>query len=169
MSGLVEVRAATVGDADAVARIYNLGIDSRQATFETEHRTAAEMADRIDGTAPRHAFLVASVDGRVAGWAATFPYSPRRAYDGVAEYSVYVDPGVHGRGVGRALLAELLRRARQSGVHKVTSRVLAENTASLALAEQLGFRVVGTQLSHARLDGQWRDVVLVEALLLPGE
>ena len=165
----VEVRSAGVEDAAEVARIYNTGIASRQATFETEHRTSADMTARITGTGPRHAFLVALVDGRVAGWAATFPYSARAVYDGVAEYSVYVDPEVHGRGVGRALLSELLVRARAAGLHKVTSRVFPENTASLTLAESLGFRVVGTHHAHARLDGRWQDVLTVEALLLPEE
>ncbi|WP_372593374.1 N-acetyltransferase family protein, partial [Actinotalea sp.] len=120
MTPPVEVRLARVEDAEAVARIYNTGIASRQATFETEHRTAADMAARITGTSPRHAFVVALLDGSVAGWAATFPYSPRAAYAGVAEYSVYVDPAAHGRGVGRALLTDLLARARAAGLHKVT-------------------------------------------------
>ncbi|MBX9244142.1 N-acetyltransferase family protein [Actinotalea ferrariae] len=165
MSSPVAVRDATAADAPAVTAIYNAGIDSRQATFETQHRTADDMRDRIAATAERHAFLVAEVDGAVVGWAATFPYSARPAYDGVAEYSVYVDPSAQGCGIGRALLATLLDRARASGLHKVTSRVFPENTASLALAERLGFRVVGTHVRHARLDGAWRDVVTVEALL----
>ena len=176
MSAPVEVRAATVEDSEAVARIYNAGIDSRQATFETEHRVAPEMAERIAATGRRHAFLVATSEKEgtqtgtlVVGWAATFPYSPRPAYDGVAEYSVYVAPEVRGQGVGGALLGELLTRARASGLHKVTSRVFPENAASLGLAERHGLRVVGTHRSHARLDGLWRDVVTVEAVLLPDE
>lgn len=163
-TGLV-VRDATGDDASAAAAVYNAGIDSRQATFETEHRSAEEMSARIARTGETHAFLVAELDGRVVGWAATFPYSARPAYAGVAEYSVYVDPAAQGRGVGRALVAELLDRARGAGLHKVTSRIFPENTASLALAERLGFRVVGTHLRHAQLDGAWRDVVTVEALL----
>lgn len=162
----VTVRDATTADAAAVAGIYNAGIESRQATFETEHRSPDDMAARIGATGPRHSFLVAELDAAVVGWAATFPYSPRRVYDGVAEYSVYVEPAVHARGVGRALLVELLARARRAGVHKVTGRVFPENAASLALAERVGFRVVGTHHAHARLDGVWRDVVTVEALLL---
>jgi len=121
------------------------------------------MAERITGTRAPYAFLVAADDGQVRGWAATYPYSPRRAYDGVAEYSVYVDEP--GRGTGRLLLAELLRRAEETGLHKVTSRVFPENLASLALARQFGFREVGTHLRHARLDDVWRDVVTVEVLL----
>lgn len=158
----MRIRDATVQDAPAVARIYNAGLDTRNATFETEHRTAQEMVDRIAGTAPPYAFLVVDNAG-VQGWAATYPYSPRPAYRGVAEYSVYV--AQPGRGTGRALLAELLRRAEEAGLHKVTSRIFPENGASRALAQRLGFREVGTHLRHARLDGLWRDVLTVEVLL----
>jgi len=161
---------ATGLHAGAVAAIYNAGIDSRLATFETEHRTAEQMAERIRGTRPPHAFLVAQPGpgpGQVVGWAATFPYSPRPVYGGIAEYSVYVDPHAHGRGFGLALLAALLERARHAGLHKVTGRVFPENVASLRLAETLGFRVVGTHVAHAQLDSVWRDVVTVEALLHP--
>lgn len=158
----MRVRAATVQDAAAVARIYNAGLDGRNATFETTHRTAPDMAERITGTRAPYAFLVAD-DGGVQGWAATYPYSPRPAYDGVAEYSVYVaEPG---RGTGALLLAELLRRAEESGLHKVTSRVFPENAASRALARRFGFREVGTHLRHAQLDGRWRDVLTIEVLL----
>ncbi|GGC07409.1 arsinothricin resistance N-acetyltransferase ArsN1 family A [Cellulomonas carbonis] len=160
------VRDATPDDAGTVAVIVNAGIDARTATFETEHRTTGAMAERIASTSPRHAFLVAELDGVVVGWAATYPYSPRAVYDGVAEYSIYVAPDAHGRGVGSALLGALLDRARAAGLHKVTSRVFPENAASLALAARHGFEVVGTHRSHARLDGVWRDVVTVEVLLL---
>ena len=159
----MRVRDAQRGDAAEVARAYNAGLDSRNATFETVHRTAEELAERITGTRAPYAFLVAEDDGRVHGWAATCPYSPRPVYDGVAEYSVYVDePGC---GTGRLLLEELLRRAEEAGLHKVTSRVFPENAASRALARRLGFREVGTHLRHARLDGVWRDVLTIEVLL----
>lgn len=99
------------------------------------------------------------------GWAASYPYSPRPVYATVAEYSVYVAPEAAGRGVGRALLSALEERAEQGGLHKLTSRIFPENTASLALARSLGFREVGLHRRHARLDGVWRDVVTVEVLL----
>lgn len=159
------VRPATSADANAVAAIYNEGVDSRQATFETTRRTASEMAERIQATAPPHCYVVATEADAVVGWAATYPYSPRPVYAGIAEYSVYVASAAHGLGVGRALLTAVLKHARAHGLHKITSRIFPENTASLALAERLGFRIVGTHVAHAQLDGQWRDVVTVEALL----
>lgn len=99
------------------------------------------------------------------GLGATFPYSSRPVYQGIAEYSVYVHTDAHGQGVGRAVLSELLTRASRTGLHKVTSRIFPENRASLVIAEQLGFRLVGRHAAHARLDGVWRDVVTVEVLL----
>ena len=162
------IRAATTDDAQAVAAIYNEGVESRTATFETTRCSAAKMAERIAATAPPHCYLVATKADAVIGWAATYPYSPRPVYAGIAEYSVYVASVAHGLGVGRALLAALLDQARAHGLRKVTSRIFPENTASLTLAERSGFRVVGTHLAHAQLDGQWRDVVTVEVLLHPG-
>lgn len=122
MSGLV-VRLADPDDAAQVAVIYNAGIDSRLATFETEHRTAADMLERITSTRPPHSFVVAEQAGTVVGWAAMFPYSARPVYAGIAEYSVYVHPDAQGAGVGRLLLTALLERARAQGLHKVTSRI----------------------------------------------
>lgn len=158
------IRDATAADAGEIAAVYNAGLDTRNATFETTPRTADDMAERIAATTAPYAFLVAEQD-RLLGWAATFPYSPRPAYATVAEYSLYVAPDAQGRGVGRALLAALLERCEAGGVHKVTSRIFPENAASLALAHALGFREVGRHLRHARLDGVWRDVVTVEVLL----
>jgi L-amino acid N-acyltransferase YncA len=120
------------------------------------------MAERITGTVPPYRFLV--TDG---GWAATFAYSPRAAYGGVAEFSVYVEQPR--AGLGRALLTELLALAEADGLHKVTSRVFADNTASRALCAAVGFREVGVHLRHARLDGAWKDCVTVEVLLGPAK
>lgn len=161
----VTVRRALSGDAEAVAAIYNEGIAGRTATFETETRSPEEMARRIRGTDTRHAFLVAVQDGVVIGWAATWPYSPRPVYAGVAEFSVYVARTSRGSGAGRRLLVALLDVATAAGLHKVTSRVFPENVASRSLCAAVGFEEVGLLRRHARLDGRWRDVVVVERLL----
>ena len=98
-------------------------------------------------------------------WAATMPYSSRAAYDGVAEFSIYVAGGHQGRGAGRLVLTALLAEATRSGIHKVTSRIFSDNAASRGLCAAVGFREVGVHLRHGRLDGRWRDVVTVEVLL----
>lgn len=101
----------------------------------------------------------------MAGFAVTSPYSDRDAYAGVAECSVYVDAALRGRGIGTALLAELAREAGLRGFHKLLGKLFATNDASMRLVHRGGFRVVGTHLRHGRLDGEWRDVVLVERSL----
>jgi phosphinothricin acetyltransferase len=158
------VRAAAPADAPAIAAIYNEGIADRVATFETRprapHEVEAWFADRLP-------FIVAEVDGRVVGWARVGPYSDRCVYAGVGEHGVYVARTARGRGVGRRLLHEICAAAEAAGLYKVTSRIFAENTASVAAHVAAGFEVVGVQRRHGRLDGGWKDCVLVERLLGP--
>jgi phosphinothricin acetyltransferase len=161
----MRVRAARPEDAAAVADIYNAGIRERSSTFETRERARAEIAERI--ASERHPFLVAELDGRVAGFAATAAYSDRDVYAGVAECSVYVDAAVRGRGIGSALLAELATEAAARGFHKLLGKLFATNEASMRLVRSGGFRVVGAHLRHGQLDGEWRDVILVERSLQP--
>jgi L-amino acid N-acyltransferase YncA len=153
------VRAARNEDAAAWAEIYNQGIEERQATFETEPRTGADLIGQIERT------IVAEEAGRVVGWAGIAPYSPREAYAGIAEFSIYVDRSARGRGVGRRLLTHLAVFAEGKGYYKLTSKIFPENEASLALMRSCGFRDVGIHKRHALLDGGWRDVVVVERLL----
>ena len=156
------VRAARADDAAAVAAIYNVGIRERSSTFETREREPAEIAERIASEA---VFLVAEVDGRVVGFATTSPYSQRAAYSGIAECSVYVDPDMRGRGLGTELLAALAAEAEHQGFHKLLGKLFSTNEASTRLVAGSGFRVVGTHERHGQLDGEWRDVILVERIL----
>ena len=164
-AGGVTVRLARSADAEAVAEIYNQGIAERSATFETDPRTAAELARRIGEDPRRFPVLVAEQAGSIVGWASIGSYRDRRCYAGVGEFSVYIHRTARGRGVGRQLLAQLLVEARDRGYWKLLSRVFPANAASLALCRSLGFREVGTYEKHARLDGRWLDVVIVERLL----
>ncbi len=158
-------RAATPADAEAICAIYNAGIAGRQATFETAPRTTADVRTWFDAGLP---FLVALDDGgRVIGWARVSPYSDRCVYEGVGEHGVYVDPSARGAGVGRRLLDALAGAAEDAGFYKLTSRVFTTNAASLAVHRAAGFYEVGVQPRHGRLDGEWKDCVLVERLLGP--
>ena len=159
----MSIRAARAGDAAAVAEIYNAGIRERTSTFETRERSADEIEERIASV--RHPFLVAELDGRIAGFAATSSYSGRDVYAGVAECSVYVDPALRGRGVGTGLLDALATEAAGRGFHKLLGKLFATNEASMRLMARGGFRVVGTHHRHGRLEGEWRDVILVERSL----
>jgi L-amino acid N-acyltransferase YncA len=155
-------RSAVSHDVTAIARIYNEGIADRVATFETDPRTPADIATWL---VPGRIVVVADDDGEVIAFAATSPYRSRPCYGGVAEFSVYVAREARGRGAGRLVMKGLLERAEAAGYWKLVSRVFPENVASRALLRGLGFREVGTYEKHARLDGAWRDVVIVELLL----
>ena len=162
-TGKVRTRAATVADASAIAAIYNEGIADRIATFETEPRSATDIAGWFTG---EHLVAVAETreEGPVA-FAASFPYSSRPCYRGIGEFSVYVRRDYRGRGAGRAVLAALIEAATAAGLHKLTSRVFPENAASRALLKGLGFEEIGIHRRHGKLDGVWRDCVVVERLL----
>jgi phosphinothricin acetyltransferase len=157
------IRPARPGDAPAIAQLYNVGIAERQATFETRPREAAEVEAWLEGALP---FVVAQDgDGRVVGFARVSPYSDRCVYSGVGEHGVYVDPAARGGGVGRRLLEALAAAAQGQGLHKLTSRIFTTNAASRAVHRAAGFEEVGVQRRHGRLDGEWKDCVLVERLL----
>ena len=155
---VLEIRPFVPGDWPAVEQIYAQGIAGRLATFETETPTW-EQFDM--GRLPDHR-LVAVEDGRVVGWAAVSPTSSRECYAGVVEHSVYVDQERRGRGIGAALLQALVESAEAGGIWTIQSSIFPENEASVRLHERVGFRVVGRRERIARLDGVWRDTVLVE-------
>ncbi|MGK4578616.1 N-acetyltransferase family protein [Kitasatospora sp. HPMI-4] len=145
--------------AGQVLTVYQAGIDGGDATFETTAPAwEAFDASRLD----EHRLVAVDGDGRVLGWTAVVPVSDRRAYAGVVEHSVYVDPDAQGRGVGLALLRALLASTDAAGIWTVQSGIFPENTASLALHAKAGFRTVGTRERLGRHQGRWRDVVLVE-------
>jgi phosphinothricin acetyltransferase len=145
--------------AAQVLEIYQLGIDEGQATFETaapawEKFDAAKLAD--------HRFAALDAGGQVLGWVAATAVSDRCVYAGVVEHSVYVHPQARGRGVGMALLQALIASTEAAGIWTIQSGIFPENTASLALHERAGFRVIGTRERIGCHHGVWRDVILVE-------
>jgi phosphinothricin acetyltransferase len=155
---IVAVRPMTVADAAAVLRIYQAGLDGGQASFET----AAPDWDAFDRSRLAGHRYVAVLDDAVAGWVAVSPVSTRPVYAGVVEHSVYVDPSVHGRGVGTALLAALIASTERAGIWTIQSGIFPENTTSLRLHQRAGFRVVGIRERIGCHHGRWRDVLLIE-------
>ena len=157
------IRMATSADAGAIAEIYNQGIAERQATFETDERSRAEIAEWLGRE--REPVLVADLGSRVAGFARVIRSSDRCAYAGVGEYAIYLDPAARGQGVGARLLEELTMAAERAGYWKLIGKLFTTNAASVALARHCGFRAVGVHERHGRLDGEWKDLLVVERLL----
>jgi phosphinothricin acetyltransferase len=154
----VTLRDLRRDDWPEVLRIYEAGIATGNATFET----AAPGWPQWDAThLPEHR-LVAVADERVLGWIALSAYSDRCCYGGVGEVSVYVDPCAQGRGLGRALLERAIVSSEAAGIWTLQAGIFPENEASLALHKRCGFREVGTRERLGKLGGRWRDVVLLE-------
>jgi L-amino acid N-acyltransferase YncA len=154
------IRAARPGDAEAIAEIHNEGVADRIATFRAEPRPLAEVDTALESGRP---LLVAERDGGVIGWAGIGPYDDASPwYEGIGEAAVYVGRASRGRGAGRALLAALEDAAVAAGYYKLIAKIFDTNEPSLRLFEQAGFRVVGTHRRHGRLDGLWKDVVVLE-------
>jgi phosphinothricin acetyltransferase len=154
------VRPATAADLAAIAAIYTAGIEGRTATFETRTMGAGDVAPWLEDP-----LLVAEENGTVLGWVRISPYSAMPAYAGVGELQVYVDPAARGRGVGKVLIDAICDTAAGAGYWKLTGKLFPDNEPSRALFRRSGFRDVGVHHRHGQLDGEWRDVVVVERSL----
>jgi L-amino acid N-acyltransferase YncA len=155
-------RLAIPNDAAAIAAIYNEGIEDRVATFETRHRSADDILTWFSG---HHPIVVVEDAGEIVAFAGTSTYRSRPCYAGIAEFSVYVARRHRGHGHGRRAMQALCQEAERAGFWKIVSRVFVENSSSRELLKKLGFREVGVYLRHGKLDGVWRDAVIVEKLL----
>ena len=154
----LHTREMTDADRDSVLRIYQEGIETGNATFETR---VPDWTQWTGSHAPE-CRLVAVSDAKVAGWAALSPVSRRAVYRGVAEVSVYVARDVRGRGVGRVLLAALIECAEAAGFWTLQASIFPENEATRSLHASLGFREVGRRERIGQLDNRWRDTLLLE-------
>ena len=153
-------RPARREDAAAITEIYNQGIEDRIATFETELRSVTDILPWFD-----HAPAFVSVEdaaGDLAGYAVAHPYSDRCCYQGIGEFSVYVRRSHRGQGVGAVAMTALIEAAREARLWKLMSRVFPQNRASLGLMAAMGFKEIGVHEKHGKLDGVWRDCVIVE-------
>lgn len=179
-----QLRRATEADAAAICDIYNQGIDDRLATLETERRTPDERQQWLKARGRRHPVIVAeiaqpdtisnrsstehaghAVRPTIVAWGSLNQFNPRDAYRHVADFSIYVERGHRGKGVGRQLLARLIDLARELGYHKMVLSAFPFNSAGMALYERLGFRTVGIYKEQGLLDGRWVDTIVMEKLL----
>jgi L-amino acid N-acyltransferase YncA len=152
------VDALTPADWEAVRTIYQEGVATGQASFEDD----APLWPDWDAAHHPHCRLVARHEGRVIGWAALSPISRRKVYAGVAEVSVYVAANCRGRGVGKELLQAIIEASERAGIWTLQASSFAENTASVALQQSCGFRLVGRRERIGRLNGVWRDTIFTE-------
>ena len=160
----LRVRRAEPSDAEAIAAIYNRGIEERQATFQTRLHDPGELELKVEQRGGQ--LLVAEAGGEIVGWAGWSGYDdPAEHYAGVGECAVYVAPGARRGGVAMALLAALAEAGPRAGIHKFLAKIFTTNQASIELFRRAGYREVGTHLRHGRLEGEWKDVLVMERLL----
>lgn len=161
------VRLAQLDDAEATRQIYNLEVTTSTVTFDLVPRSLDDQRRWLDARSGAHAVVVAEEAGEIAGFGSLSPWRDRPAYATSVEDSVYVHRGHQGRGVGKALLTELVRVARAHGFHAVFARIVDGHASSVALHRAVGFEVVGTEREVGRKFGRWLDVLVMELLLTP--
>ena len=171
MIATLTLRPARASDAEPICLIYNQGIEDRVATLETELRTPAERREWMAARGARHPVIVAESAGEptsvtsVVGWGSLNVFNARPAYQHVADFSVYVERGWRGQGVGHRLLERLVEMAREIGYHKMVLSTFPTNASGVRLYENLGFSHVGIYREQGMLDGRWVDTLIMEKLL----
>ena len=164
----LRVREATADDLPAVRAIYNHYVATSTCTFQIEPETEDDRRSWFAARSPAHPVVVAELGGEVAGWGSLSPWNKRCGYVRTVEASVYVRDGLHRRGIGLAVLNDLIARARAAGHHTVIGGACTEQAASLALQERLGFVRVACFREVGRKFGRWLDVDYMQ-LVLDGE
>ena len=154
----IQIKKMTANDWDAVRSIYEEGIATGNATLETN----IPSWESWDAAHMKECRLTAKEDSIVTGWSALTPVSGRCVYAGVAEVSVYIGGNFRGRGIGKLLLEELIRSSEKQGIWTIQAGILKENTASIELHKKCGFKILGVREKLGKLNGLWRDIVLME-------
>lgn len=161
----MQIRLAQLKDAEAIRQIYNLEVQTTTHVADIEPRSLDQQREWMQMRSGAHVVLVAEVEAQVAGFASLSHYRDRPAYRTTVENSVYVDRRFHGRGVGKALMSELIETAREHGFHAMVARIVGDNEPSVALHRAVGFEIVGVEREVARKFGHWLDVTLMHRLL----
>ena len=152
------VREMLPADSDRVLEIYRMGLETRNATFETTVPSWNEW----DSKHLSHSRFVSVENEKVTGWAALTPFSARKVYRGVAEVSIYIASSFRGKGTGSVLMEKIITSSELNGIWTLVSSVFPENEATLKLHAKFGFRIIGKRERIAKLDGIWRDTILLE-------
>lgn len=152
------IREMKIEDSQAVLAIYEMGLATRNATFETE----VPSWEGWDNRHLKHSRWVYVDNEKVLGWAALSPVSSRYAYRGVAEISIYINTHFSGKGTGSKLMERTIASAEANGIWSLYSSIFPENKATLRLHEKFGFRIIGYREKIGQLDGKWHDTLLLE-------
>jgi len=161
----MDIRRATMADAEAMRQIYNLEVTGSTATLDLVPRSAEEQGAWMVAHSGVYPVVVAEEGGEVVGFASLSPYRPRPGYATAVEDSIYVAADHRGKGIGRALLSEAVEMARTHGFHSIVARVSATQQASVALHQACGFDFVGVEREIGRKFGRWIDVAILQLLL----
>jgi L-amino acid N-acyltransferase YncA len=155
---MLMIREMLQSDSESVLDIYRMGLNTRNATFETKVPSWHEW----DSRHLVHSRLVAEENGIVVGWAALSPFSARKVYRGVAEVSIYVSSDFRGKNIGSRLMKQIIETSELNGIWTLFSSVFPENEATMKLHLKFGFRIIGKREKIAQLNGKWRDTILLE-------
>lgn len=160
----MQIRPAVPADAEPIRQIYNVEVLSSTVTFDLVARSEADQAEWMAAHAGVYPVIVAELEGRVVGFASLSPYRSRPAYSTTAEDSVYVAGDQRGRGVGKALLSELVELGGQHGFHSIIARIVGDHEASIHLHRSCGFELIGIEREVGRKFSKWLDVALMQRL-----
>lgn len=161
---MLSIRNAKGKDLDAITEIYNEAIRNTKATFDTQPKTAPEQKEWFEEHDAKHPLLVAEQAESIVGWASLSRWSDRCAYSGTAEVSLYVKEGYRGKGLGKALLKELVHEGESAGLHTIVARISEGNDVSLHLFESEGFEQVGIMREVGRKFGKLLDVYMLQKI-----
>jgi phosphinothricin acetyltransferase len=162
---MMEIRPARAGDLPDIMEIYNDAVLNTTATFDIEEKTPDEMEAWLESHSGMHPAIVCLVGGEVSGYASLNEYSPKKAYEATAEVSVYIAPGMRGKGCGKALLASIIEEGARRGVRAMIARISEGNEISVRLFERYGFFRIGRLKAVGRKFGRLLDVDLYEKIV----
>jgi len=162
----ITIEEAKAEDMKRITAIYNEGIESREATLEKELKSPDQVEAWLSGKSPRHKTIVArNEEGLLLGFATLNVFNPRTCYDGVADFSIYIKRSYRGQGIGRSLLRELEKTAKEQGFYKLVLSTPDHNKSSKKLYQKAGFTLVGTYKNQGRIEGKWVDITIMEKML----
>ncbi|MDD5338862.1 MAG: GNAT family N-acetyltransferase [Dehalococcoidales bacterium] len=158
------IHQAELKDLLEIVDIYNEAVLHTTATFDTQTKTVDDQRTWFNAHGKRYPLIVAEEDGKVVGWASMSEWSTRCAYEGTAEASIYIKEDYQGKGLGRQLSVAILQAAKEAGLHTAIARIAEGNTASIKLAESLGFTHIGVMREVGKKFGKFLDVYMMQII-----